>query len=84
MRRSLSEYAHTYRESAEQLMELACNAPGLLNVYAVPAVFLFRHHVELSLKSLLVDVGHMNDGPATFPRQFPAAPAVGRLLQSPD
>jgi hypothetical protein len=34
---------------AEELMGRACEAPGLLNVHAIPAVHNFRHYVELSL-----------------------------------
>jgi hypothetical protein len=67
MHHTLGEYAYMYRESAERLIELACDAPGLLNVHAIPAVYLFRHYVELSLKDMLVDAGRLNDGPGSFP-----------------
>lgn len=42
MQPSFSEYGFMYRASAERLIDLACDAPGLLNVHAIPAVFLFR------------------------------------------
>jgi hypothetical protein len=61
MHRSFHEYAYMYWRSAEALMQLASDAPGLLNRHAIPAVFLFRHYVELSLKSMLVDAGRLND-----------------------
>lgn len=64
---SLGEYAFMYRDSAERLMELACDAPGLLNVHAIPAVYLFRHYLELSLKDMLIDAGRINDAPGSFP-----------------
>jgi hypothetical protein len=64
---SLHEYAYMYRESAERLMDLACDAPGLLNVHALPAVFLFRHYVELTLKDMLVATRSLADQPAGFP-----------------
>lgn len=67
MHRSLGEYAFMYRDSAEKLIELACEAPGLLNVHAIPAVFLFRHAVELSLKDMLVDAGRLNGEASSFP-----------------
>lgn len=47
-------------------MERACNAPGLLNVHAIPAVFLFRHFVELSLKDLILTALPLNDKPPVF------------------
>ncbi len=46
---SLPEYAYMYRQSPERPINLACDAPGLVNVHAMPAVFLFRHFVELLL-----------------------------------
>lgn len=67
MQPSLSEYAYMYRESAERLMDLACNAPGLLNVHAMPAVFLFRHFVELSLKDMTSVARALDDQPRGFP-----------------
>jgi len=63
---TMSEYAHTYWESAEVIIDLACDAPGLLNVHAIPAVFLFRHFVELSLKDLILTALPLNDEPATL------------------
>ena len=67
MQPSLSEYGFMYRESAERLIDLACDAPGLLNVHAMPAVFLFRHYVELSLKDM-ISVGRvLDDQPGGFP-----------------
>lgn len=67
MQPSLSEYGYMYRESAERLMDLACEAPGLLNVHALPAVFLFRHYVELSLKDMIEDARELDDQPRGFP-----------------
>jgi hypothetical protein len=64
---SLHEYAHMYRESAERLMDLACDAPGLLNVHALPAVYLFRHYVELTLKDMLVTARSLADQSPGFP-----------------
>ena len=67
MDRSLSEYAHMYRESADLLMTKACDAPGLLNAHAIPAVYLFRHFVELSLKDLLISAGRLAEKGGSFP-----------------
>jgi hypothetical protein len=67
MHPSLSEYAYMYRESAERLMDLACEAPGLLNVHAMPAVFLFRHYVELSLKDMISVARVLDDQSRGFP-----------------
>lgn len=74
MRQSLDEYAYKYRESAELLMDRACDAPGLLNVHALPAVYLFRHFVELSLKHLLVDAGRLNDCDGSYPDKHSLEP----------
>lgn len=63
---TMGEYAYTYWESAEVLIDLACDAPGLLNVHAIPAVFLFRHFVELSLKDLILTALPLNDEPPAF------------------
>jgi hypothetical protein len=67
MQPSLTEYAYMYRESAERLIDLACDAPGLLNVHAMPAVFLFRHYVELSLKDMIGDARVLDDQQRGFP-----------------
>lgn len=67
MQPSLSEYGYMYRESAERLMDLACEAPGLLNLHALPAVFLFRHYVELSLKDMIEDARELDDQRRGFP-----------------
>lgn len=67
MKPSLSEYAYMYRESAQRLIDLACDAPGLLNVHAMPAVFLFRHYVELSLKDMISAARVLRDQPRDFP-----------------
>jgi hypothetical protein len=75
MQPSLSEYAYMYRESAERLVDLACDAPGLLNVHAMPAVFLFRHYVELSLKDM-ISVARLLDNQ---PRGFPDIHSLARL-----
>lgn len=79
MRQSLHEYAYMYRESAELLMERACDAPGLLNVHAIPAVYMFRHYVELSLKDLLVDAGRLNDKDGTYPDKHHLEPLWRKL-----
>lgn len=79
MRQSLHEYAYMYRESAEVLMEKACNAPGLLNVHAIPAVYLFRHFVELSLKDLLVQTGRLNDKTESYPDKHRLEPLWQKL-----
>lgn len=62
-----------YLESALQLMALACDAPGLLNVHALPGVFLYRHFVELSLKDMIVTARALDD-------QLPDFPDTHRLL----
>lgn len=67
MNPSLGEYAHMYLESALQLMGLACDAPGLLNVHAMPGVFLYRHFVELSLKDMISTARALDDQEPNFP-----------------
>ena len=67
MRPSLSEYGYMYRHSSERLIDLACTAPGLLNVHAIPAVFLFRHFIELSLKDMISAARFLDEQPPGFP-----------------
>ena len=74
MHRTVGEYALMYQDSAEKLMDLACDAPGILNVHALPAVFLFRHYVELSLKDMLLMARPLNDAPRGFPDGHPLLP----------
>lgn len=83
MNPSLAEYAHMYLESALQLMALACEAPGLLNVHALPGVFLYRHFVELSLKDMISAARALDDQPPDFPdthRLFPLWTELRNLL----
>ncbi len=79
MRRSLDEYAYMYEQSADLLMEQASDAPGLLNVYAIPAVYLFRHFVELSLKDLLARAGRLVDEAVPVPDRHRLEPLWIRL-----
>lgn len=65
--KSLDEYAYVYRLSAEHLLGVAGDAPGLLNTFALPSVYLFRHFVELKLKATLVTARQLNDQDPAFP-----------------
>lgn len=47
-------YAHGYRIAAEVLSEHARKGPGEETFLFYPIIFLYRHHVELMLKNLIV------------------------------
>jgi hypothetical protein len=60
-------YAFTYMEAADQLVKLAAGDTYLRNILGPPALFLYRHSIELHLKSLLLDAGQLLDDPQTVP-----------------
>jgi hypothetical protein len=68
-----------YEESADLLMAKASDAPGLLNVHAIPAVYLFRHFVELSLKNMLAMAGRLANQDGSYPDKHRLEPLWVKL-----
>jgi hypothetical protein len=63
---SWSLLADSYKEGADELTKLA----GISRSYArlgAPIMFLYRHYIELQLKSLLIDAGELLDEPQDVP-----------------
>ena len=60
-------YALAYKDAADSLASLVDVPEGPLSRLAVPMMFLYRHHVELHLKSLLSDAGELLDDPQSIP-----------------
>lgn len=59
-------YAIAYKEAADRLAEsMADTVAG--NLLGAPMMFLYRHYVELHLKSLLLDAGELLDDPQAVP-----------------
>jgi hypothetical protein len=58
-------YALSYKEAADRLTGLG-DTYGL-NLLGTPYMFLYRHYLELHLKSLLTDAGELLDDPQAIP-----------------
>lgn len=56
-------YADGYKRAAELVCEHACGERGELDILIYPAVFLYRHYIELTLKMLLEDTSELTDAP---------------------
>src|SRR6266536_1851922 len=59
-------YALAYKEAADQLAILMGDT-YLRNTLGPPMLFLYRHSIEVHLKSLLLDAGQLLDDPQTVP-----------------
>jgi hypothetical protein len=61
-------YAITYKEAGDRLAELV-DTTYRRNMLVGPMMFLYRHAIELHLKSLLLDAGELLDDPQTVPQK---------------
>jgi hypothetical protein len=59
-------YAVAYKEAADRLSSSMSDTFGR-NLLGAPMLFLYRHYVELHLKSLLLDAGELLDDPQAVP-----------------
>ncbi len=59
-------FATAYREAAIRLADSVIDGTGY-NLLGAPLLFLYRHHVELHLKSILLDAGELLDDPQEVP-----------------
>ncbi len=60
-------YARGYLESADVLSRAIEKDPHRMRWLAAPMMFLYRHHIELHLKSLLRECGELLDEPQSVP-----------------
>jgi hypothetical protein len=60
-------YAMAFKRGADSLASPTSGTRGVHELMALPAMFLYRHYVELHLKSLLLDAGELLDDPQTVP-----------------
>jgi hypothetical protein len=60
-------FAEAYLQAADQLATVAAGAPWRHQFLGAPMLFLYRHYIELHLKSLLVDAGELLDDPQSVP-----------------
>jgi hypothetical protein len=59
-------FALSYKEAADRLSESMSDTYSR-NMLGAPMLFLYRHYVELHLKSLLLDAGELLDDPQSVP-----------------
>lgn len=63
-------YALAYKEAADRFVALIIEEDTYaLNMFGPPMMFLYRHSIELHLKSLLLAAGQLLDDPQTVPRE---------------
>jgi hypothetical protein len=60
-------FADSYKTAADSLATVSESEPWRNQLVAAPIMFLYRHYVELQLKSLLLDAGELLDDPQTVP-----------------
>lgn len=62
-------YASAYKEAADRFVELLREDDDTYerNMFGPPMMFLYRHSIELHLKSLLLAAGQLLDDPQTVP-----------------
>jgi hypothetical protein len=60
-------FAYSYKAAADELADATLTNRWRRNVLGLPMLFLYRHYVELHLKSLLADAGELLDDPQTIP-----------------
>lgn len=60
-------FAEAYLQAADQLASLAASSPWQHQFLGAPILFLYRHYIELHLKSLLLDAGELLDDPQSVP-----------------
>jgi hypothetical protein len=53
---SLLGYADSYRQAAESLYQARWSAGGTDNLLLFPLAFLWRHHIELTLKGITLQI----------------------------
>lgn len=63
-----SRLADSYKETADRLVGITNNSHGYA-MHGAPIIFLYRHYIELSLKSLLLAAGDLLDEPQAVPPQ---------------
>lgn len=60
-------FGTSYRLAADALAAAIEQRPGTANVLTLPLIYLYRHYIELRLKSLLLDAGELLDDPQQVP-----------------
>ena len=58
--------AESYKEAADRLVA-SMEDPFTYAMYGAPLMFMYRHYIELHLKSLLLDAGELLDEPQDIP-----------------
>lgn len=60
-------FASAYRHAADALCKRVSQDDALRHLLALPVLYLYRHSIELHLKSLLKDAGELLDDPQVVP-----------------
>ena len=72
-------FADFYKAAADELADATQKSRWHRNALGLPLLFLYRHYVELHLKSLLTDAGEFLDDPQSIPPQHYLSELWGRV-----
>lgn len=70
-------FVESYKTAADHLANSMERDTWRRHFLAAPMMFMYRHYIELHLKSLLLDAGELLDDPQTNPRSH----ALGRVWE---
>lgn len=72
-------FASSYKYAADALSQLVLANDAHRNLVALPVLFLYRHYVEVHLKSLLLDAGELLDDLQQVPQSHYLLPLWHRV-----